>query len=196
MTFAPPRWGWLCLPHRYQAWVDHLNSVIEVSPLGARLDVPLLRRAVVDADQRAPLQQQKQQAATGAGLVRLLVSVSESVSVAQKQKQDILFSCKAFANSVSVSIVCRATHEHPSTGDKGHQASGQPSAAAAGGGKGGAGALTAAAGGGAGRPGHLQNQVPRCGAKWTYNTSKFTFHKCEILSKWQCAWARATRKFR
>lgn len=51
---------------RYQAWVDHLNSVIEVMPLGARLDVPLLRRAMSlsDSDPRAPAQQQKQLAAT------------------------------------------------------------------------------------------------------------------------------------
>lgn len=54
--------------NRYQAWVDHLNSVIEVMPLGARLDVPLLRRAMSDSDPRAPGQQQKQLAATaGAG---------------------------------------------------------------------------------------------------------------------------------
>lgn len=33
------------LTPRYQAWVDHLNAVIETAPLAARLDVPLLRRA-------------------------------------------------------------------------------------------------------------------------------------------------------
>lgn len=50
--------------------MDHLNSVIEVMPLGARLDVPLLRRAMSlsDSDPRAPAQQQKQLAVTaGAG---------------------------------------------------------------------------------------------------------------------------------
>ena len=46
--------------YRYQAWVDHLNSVIDVAPLGARLDVPLLRRA--DADTRVLPPQQKQHA--------------------------------------------------------------------------------------------------------------------------------------
>eukprot|EP00752_Nemacystus_decipiens_P009956 g8879.t1 len=54
--------------NRYQAWVDHLNSVIEVMPLGARLDVPLLRRASMsDLDPRAPAQQQKLLAAGEAG---------------------------------------------------------------------------------------------------------------------------------
>lgn len=48
---------------RYQAWVDHLNSVIDTAPLGARLDVPLLRRA--DADPRALPPQQKQPAPGG-----------------------------------------------------------------------------------------------------------------------------------
>ncbi|CAB1114177.1 unnamed protein product [Ectocarpus sp. CCAP 1310/34] len=51
--------------NRYQAWVDHLNSVIEVMPLGARLDVPLLRRA--DTDPGVQTQQQKQLAAAGKG---------------------------------------------------------------------------------------------------------------------------------
>lgn len=71
---------------RYQAWVDHLNAVIDVSPLGARLDVPLLRRAAVENDQRAPVQQQKQQAVAGARLIRLLVSETLSVGMVQKQK--------------------------------------------------------------------------------------------------------------
>ena len=43
-----------------------MNSVIEVMPLGTRLDVPLLRRAMSESDTRAPAQQQKQLPATGA----------------------------------------------------------------------------------------------------------------------------------
>ena len=48
-----------------------MNSVIEIMPLGARLDVPLLRRAtsMSDSDPRAPAQQQKQ-LASGAGKSR------------------------------------------------------------------------------------------------------------------------------
>lgn len=45
-----------------------MNGVIEVMPLGARLDVPLLRRAMSmsmsESDPRAPAQQQKQLVAT------------------------------------------------------------------------------------------------------------------------------------
>lgn len=51
------------MPARYQAWVDHLNSVIETAPLAARLDVPLLRRAdsepTIPSHQSATTQQQQ-----------------------------------------------------------------------------------------------------------------------------------------
>lgn len=50
-------------PYRYQAWVDHLNSVIETAPLSARLDVPLLRRE--DTDPPIPSHHQQQQLAAG-----------------------------------------------------------------------------------------------------------------------------------
>ncbi|CAM9228417.1 unnamed protein product, partial [Choristocarpus tenellus] len=37
--------------NRYQAWVDHLNTLIEKDPLPSRLDVPLLRRVTAEFNQ-------------------------------------------------------------------------------------------------------------------------------------------------